>query len=102
MKPLFVSLAVIVLAVAPAAAQPYQRPYSPPRNPNYGSGPGDMRPRAPKPEKPDEPINTAMDEPWKWLLAACVVGMIVYTMWRLWSEASKVRPKRARQPWEIE
>lgn len=102
MKSLLLSLAVTLLSVVPAAAQPYERPYHPLRNPNYGSGPGDMRPRAPKPETNEEPVTTPMDEQWKWLLGACVVGMIVYTMWRLWSEASKVRPKRARQPWEIE
>ena len=41
----------------------------------YGGGPGDMRPRAPKVEKEEEPVVTAMDEQWKWLLAAAVVAI---------------------------
>ena len=94
-----------VLATATWAAAQYQekeRPYRPPRDKGmYGGGPGDMRPRAPKVEKDEEPVNTAFDEQWKWLLAAAVAALIGYTVWRFWKEMNKVS-HRKRQPWEIE
>jgi hypothetical protein len=94
------------LTLCPPATAQYQyekeRPYRPPRDKGmYGSGPGDMRPRAPKVEKDEEPVSTAMDEQWKWLLGAVVAGLIGYTLWRFWKEMNRVS-HRKRQPWEIE
>jgi hypothetical protein len=96
-----------VLALGPIAAAQYRqekdKPYRPPADKGmYGSGPGDMRPRAPKVEEREELVSTKMDEQWKWFLGAVVVAMIGFTLWRVWSEASKVRPASERKPWEIE
>jgi len=98
-----------ILALCPPAATQYRRdqekdkPYRPPSDRGmYGSGPGDMRPRAPKIETAEEPRSSPMDEQWKWLLGAVIVGLIGFTVWRVFSEASKVRPASERKPWEIE
>lgn len=99
-----ISLSVVLAAWSPATAQQQERdrPYRPPRDKGmYGGGPGDMRPRAPKVEKEEEPVVTAMDEQWKWLLAAAVAALVGYTVWRFWKETTKVS-HRKRQPWEIE
>jgi hypothetical protein len=104
----FISLPVLsmtlVFTLAPfAEAQrrdDYYRP--PPANGPYGSGPGDVRPRAPKIEEEKEPVTTPLDEQWKWMLAGIVVVFVVYTVWHLLRESAKVRPPEKRQPWEIE
>jgi len=99
----FVSIALLLGGGQIVVAQQRDQPYSPPRHRGqYGSGPGDVRPRAPKIEEEKEPVATPLDEQWKWLLAVFVVVLVIYTTWRLLSESAKVRPRDKRQPWEFE
>ena len=97
---LSIAAALAACPTATAQEERHERPYRPPPS-GYGSGQGDMRPRAPKTEKDDEPVSSPFDEQWKWLLAAAVMGLIGYTVWRFWKETTKVS-HRKRQPWEIE
>jgi hypothetical protein len=96
------SMSVLTAGQVALAQQKDERPYRPPQDRGmYGSGPGDMRPRAPKVEKEEAPVTTALDEQWKWLLGAVLVGLIGYTVWRFLKETNRVS-HRKRQPWEIE
>ena len=100
----FVSIALILTTSSDADAQRQRdEPYRPPHHRGqYGSGPGDVRPRAPKIEEEEEPVATRLDDQWKWLLAAFVGMMVIYTVWHVVRESSRVRPPEKRQPWEIE
>lgn len=98
----FISVTFLIAGTPAPAQQKEERPYRPPRDRGmYGSGPGDIRPRAPTVEKEEAPVTTAMDEQWKWLLGAVLVGLIGYTVWRFLKESNRVS-HRKRQPWEIE
>ena len=97
-----VSMTLLSAGPAAVAQQQIERPYRPPQDRGmYGSGPGDMRPRAPKVEKEEPPVTTAMDEQWKLLLGVVVVGLIGYTIWRFIKETNRVS-HRKKEPWEIE
>jgi hypothetical protein len=65
-------------------------------------GRGPPKPKDPEPVVEKEEPDPRLDEQWKWMLAAFVVLLVVYTTWRLLSESAKVRPPDKRQPWEIE
>jgi len=107
MKSLIVALCVsmTLLTTSTGTLAQYReedKSYRPPRDRGmYGSGPGDIRPRAPKVEKEEVPVTTAMDEQWKLLLGVVVMGLIGYTVWRIVKETNRVS-HRKKEPWEIE
>jgi len=100
----FFTIALLLTTSSTADAQ-WQRdePYRPPHHRGQGGwDPGNTKPRPPKIVEEPEPVSTHMDEQWKWMLAAFVVVLVVYTAWQLLRESARIRPPEKLQPWEIE